>query len=115
MSELLRYGVHAIRIRNRISPPLWFLEIFPPPVVNAISALARGEQEAEEKREMRVEALPDWLEVYLKGGATVYRILLGILPDLMIPSMYQLDNFKETLAQEHGLAISWRRPIPAFR
>ena len=72
-------------------------------------ARAREEQEAEEKREMRVEALPDWLEIYLKIVPKVYTLLRLILPDRMIPSLYQLDNFKETLAQEYGPTITWRR------
>ncbi len=67
-------------------------------VVDAISVRARDERGEEEKREMRVEALPDWLEIYLKGGAAVFRLLRSILPDRMIPSLYQLDHFKETLA-----------------
>ena len=58
---------------------------------------------------MRVEALPDWLEIYQTCGAKVYSLLRRILPDRMIPSMYQLDNFKKTLAQEYGPTITWRR------
>ena len=107
MSEILRYGLRDAYTKNRISRTLSFPEILPHYVVDAITARARGEQEAEEKREMRVEALPDWLEIYLTGGATVYRLLRGILPDRMIPSLYQLDNFKETLAQEYGPTITW--------
>ena len=84
-------------------------------VVDAISARARGEREAEEKREMRVEALTDWLEIYQKGGAAVFRLLRSILPDRMIPSLYQLDNFKETLALEYGPTISWRRTYSGFQ
>ena len=71
-------------------------------VVDAISVRARDERGEEEKREMRVEALPDWLEIYLKGGAAVFRLLRSILPDRMIPSLYQLDHFKETPALDHG-------------
>ncbi len=81
--------------------PNYFLDL--------ISARARDEREAEEKREMRVEALPDWLEIYQKGGAAVFRLLRSIFPDRMIPSLYQLDHFKETLALEYGPTISWRR------
>ncbi len=100
MSKVLRYGVRDAYKKNRISPTLSFPEMLPNYVVDEINARARGEQEAEEKREMRVEALPDWLEIYQKGWAQVYRLLRGILPDQMIASMYQLDHFKETLAQE---------------
>ena len=99
--------------KNRISSTLAlsFPEMLPNYVVDEITALARGEQEAdsEEKREMRVEALPDWLEIYLKIGPKVYTLLRSILPDRMIPSLYQLDNFKKTLAQEYGPTITWRR------
>jgi hypothetical protein len=109
MSEVLRYGVRDARKKNRISPTLSFPEMLPNYVVDAITARARGEQEAEEKREMRVEALPDWLEIYLKIGPKVYTLLRSILPDRMIPSLYQLDNYKETLAQEYGPTITWRR------
>ena len=115
MSELLRYGVRDANVRNRISPTLSFPDMLPHSVVNAISVLAKGEQEAEERREMRVEALPDWLVVYQRSGAEVYRILRRILPDRMLPSMYQLDNFKETLAQAYGHAISWRRTYSGFQ
>jgi hypothetical protein len=115
LSEVLRYGVRDARKMNRISSTLSFPEMLPNYVVDAIAARARGEQEAEEKREMRVEALPDWLEIYQTGGATVYRLLRGILPDRMIPSMYQLDNYKETLAQEYGPTITWRRTYSGFQ
>ncbi len=84
-------------------------------VVNAISVLARGELEAEERREMRVEALPDWRMVYQRSGAEVNRILRCTLPDWMLPSIYQPDNFNETLAQEYGPALSWRRTYFGFQ
>ena len=115
MSELLRYGVRDARKRNRISPALSFPDMLPHSVVKAIAAEARGEQEAEERREMRVEALPDWLEVYQASGAAGYRLLRRILPDRMLPSLYQLDHFKETLAQEYGPSISWRRTYSGFQ
>jgi hypothetical protein len=115
MSEVLRYGVRDARKKNRILPTLSFPEMLPNFVVDAITALARGEQEAEEKLEMRVEALPDWLEIYQKGGAQVFRLLRRILPDRMIPSMYQLDHFKETIALEYGPPSHGVGPIPAFR
>ena len=92
--------------KNRLSPTLTFPEMLPHSVVNAISVQARSEQEAEERREMRVEALPDWLEVYQLAGAAVYRTLRRILPDRMIPSMYQIDHNKETLAQKYGPATA---------
>jgi hypothetical protein len=95
MSEVLLYRVRDAYKKNRISPTLSFPEMLPNYVVDEITARARNEQEAEDKREMRVEALPDWLEIYQKGGAQVFRLLRPILPDRMIPSMYQLDHFKE--------------------
>ncbi len=101
MSEVLRYGVRDAKKNKRISPTLSFPEMLLHYVVDAITALARGEQKAEEKREMRIEALPDWLMAYQRSAAEVYRILRRILPDWMLPSMYQLDNFKETLTQEY--------------
>jgi len=109
ISEVLRYAVCDANKKNRMSSTLSFPECLPRYVVDAITARARGEQEAEEKREMRVEALPDWLEIYLKIGPKVYTLLRSILPDRMIPSLYQLDNFKKTLAQEYGPTITWRR------
>jgi len=105
MSELLRYGMRDSRTKNRISPTLSMPGMLPNYVVGAIS----------EKREMRVEALPDWLEIYQKGGAAVFILLRRILPDRMIPSLYQLANFKETLALEYGPTISWRRTYSGFQ
>jgi hypothetical protein len=115
MSEVLRYVVRDANKKNQISPMLSFPEMLPNYVVDAITALARGEQEAEMKREMRVEALPDWLEIYQKDGTQVFRLLRHILQDLMIPSMYQLDHFKETLKQEYGPTITWRRTYSGFQ
>jgi hypothetical protein len=115
MSEFLRYGVRDANKRNRISPTLSMPGMLPNFVVDLISDLAREEREAEEKREMRVEALTDWLEIYQKGGAAVFRLLRSILPDRMIPSLYQIDHFKETLALEYGPTISWRRTYSGFQ
>ena len=115
MSEFLRYGVRDSNKRNRISPTLSLPGMLPNYVVDAISVRARDERGEEEKREMRVEALPDWLEIYLKGGAAVFILLRRILPDRMIPSLYQLANYKETLALEYGPTISWRRTYSGFQ
>ena len=105
MSEFLRYGVHGANKKNRISTSLSFPGMLPHSIVVAISDRAREEREAEETREMRVEALPDWLEIYQKGGAAVFRLLRIILPDRMILSLYQLDNFEESLALDYGPTI----------
>jgi hypothetical protein len=51
MSEVLRYGVRDAYKKNRISLTLSFPEMLPNYVVDAIVVLARGEQEAEEKRD----------------------------------------------------------------
>ena len=107
LSEVLQYGVRDAHKKNRISTTLSFPEMLPHSVVDAISALAREEQEAEEKREMRVEALPDWLEIYQTGGAGLFRNLRRILPDRMIPSLYQLANYTETIAQQWGPDIAF--------
>jgi hypothetical protein len=117
MSEVLRYGVRDANQKNLISPALSFPEMLPNYVVDAITALARGEQEAEEKRKMRFEALPDWLEIYHKpeSGAQVFRLLRRIVQDRMIPSMYQLDHFKETLAQEYRPTITWHQTYSGFQ
>ncbi len=61
MSELLLYGVRDAQKKNRISLMLSFPDMLPHSVVNAISILAKSEQEAEERHEMRVEDLQDWL------------------------------------------------------
>jgi hypothetical protein len=108
MSEFLRYGVRDARTKNRISPTLSIPGMLPNYVVDAIAVRVRNERVEEEKREMRVEALQDWLEIHQKGGAAVFRLLRSILPGRMIPSLYQLDHFKKKLALEHGPTISWR-------
>jgi hypothetical protein len=54
-------------------------------------------------------------DILQQGGAAVFRLLRRILPDRMIPSMYQLEHFKETLAQEYGPAITWRQTYSGFQ
>ena len=69
LSKVLRYGVRDARKMNRISSTLSFPEMLPNYVVDAITALARGEQPLRRLRgnAMRVEALPDWLEINPQG------------------------------------------------
>jgi hypothetical protein len=69
LSKVLRYGVRDARKMNRISSTLLFPEMLPNYVVDAITALARGEQPLRRLRRnaMRVEALPDWLEINPQG------------------------------------------------
>jgi hypothetical protein len=69
MAEILRYGVIDAYKKNRISSTLSFPEMLPNHVVDAITALARGEQPLRRLRgnAMRVEALPDWLEINPQG------------------------------------------------
>ncbi len=69
LSKVLRYGVRDARKMNRISSTLSFPEMLLNYVVDAITALARGEQPLRRLRRnaMRVEALPDWLEINPQG------------------------------------------------
>ena len=96
---ILRYGVRDARNRNRISLTLSLPGMLPNHVVDAISARARDEREAEEKREMRVEALPERRRCGIQASEEYS-------PDRMIPSLYQLDHFQRTSLRHIGWELT---------
>ena len=115
MAEVLQYGVIAANWKNRISQTLSFPEMLPDSVVRDIEQAARRELEEEERREMRVECLPEWAELYHAITKENYQKLRAILPDPLIPSLHQMESYRTEVTTAFGDRIRWNRIFTGFQ
>jgi hypothetical protein len=94
---MLDHGINKAMNQNRLAPGVRFPECLPDSTLRIMRDKWLAERVDEEYCEYRQEQLEEWFQFYHKVGNEAWNMLRKLLPDWMMPSLYQIQNYRKEL------------------
>ena len=111
---MLDYGINTATKKNRLAPGLTFPECLPDRTLRSLRDKWLADKADEDYCEYRQEQLDEWFQFYHKVGNDAWNMLRKLLPDWMMPSLYQMQNFRQEMELHYAHRMGWKRTFSGF-
>ena len=111
---MLDYGINNATKKNRLAPGLTFPECLPDRTLRSLRDKWLADKADEDYCEYRQEQLDEWFQFYHKVGNDAWNMLRKLLPDWMMPSLYQMQNFRQEMELHYAHRMGWKRTFSGF-